>query len=566
MNISAVSFPGQAARGVLSALARREEAHLTTEILSKQWTNPTDISTILMVIGGDVVQKAFAQGTGKPFVPVCFSFGCVAYAFIGLVNIIGDGRLLPPPDYPCRVLNLNSGYIRENKNFVVGRLLRDLESRQERRDVLSDGTTDDGETRPDKDTADYSLRITVYEANYNDNSPTRFNWGYIHVVGLLVMIIQIFIAAIPMFADRDRWTILLITLAGTAFTQVTGLIPQWKAEKLPARQKSREVYALTSGNGSREIVVIFGYGNSLDLESMAVPQPPRNSRLWEKFAWLSEARDKTASKVPLDRQNSWRRKALVSPIWPYRGVPWGFVITHVTHTVLPVLWLLLLVNVSAPKLFPESWCLLAVGGLGMFQNGWLAAKELSSGMRNLPLRRIDSIRGRKVMDAIMDFHTTYGLGTPLRDEYFPGKLRPAEDKWWAGDCGEYDIDRRRQSYRGTPRGDLPDEFPPYVYSMRRIRDVSYRVSPRSPPRSTRPTLTEDLGKSSRFYGIAAEDIATIGRVERRDTVRAVLGEEAGGGTGGGSKAMKSGEEPDHFSFRAAFQVRTDSMKAAAWAA
>ena len=63
-----------------------------------------------MVVGGDVVQNAFAQGTGKLYTPVCFSFGCVAYAFTTLVGIIGDGRLLPRPDYPAKVLNLGSGY------------------------------------------------------------------------------------------------------------------------------------------------------------------------------------------------------------------------------------------------------------------------------------------------------------------------------------------------------------------------------------------------------------------------------------------------------------------------
>ena len=70
----------------------------TTAALAGRWLNPTDVSTILMVIGGDVVQKALAQSTGKPFTPVCFSFGCVAYAFTALVDIIGDGRLLPAPD------------------------------------------------------------------------------------------------------------------------------------------------------------------------------------------------------------------------------------------------------------------------------------------------------------------------------------------------------------------------------------------------------------------------------------------------------------------------------------
>lgn len=100
----------------------------TLEQLRQQWINPSDVSTILMIIGGDVVQNAFAQGTAKLYTPVCFSFGCVAYAFIALVNILGESLLLPRPDCPVKVFNLEPGYSRENKNWVVGRVLRDLEA------------------------------------------------------------------------------------------------------------------------------------------------------------------------------------------------------------------------------------------------------------------------------------------------------------------------------------------------------------------------------------------------------------------------------------------------------
>jgi len=127
----------------------------TSHQLATQWVNPSDVSTILFVLGGDVVQKAFSQATGKLYVPVCFSFGCVAYAFVALVGIIGDGRLLAPPDYPCKVLNLKSGYLRENKNFVLGRLLRDLEAIETRKENLpSEDGSDEG--------GNYGLKITGF--------------------------------------------------------------------------------------------------------------------------------------------------------------------------------------------------------------------------------------------------------------------------------------------------------------------------------------------------------------------------------------------------------------------
>ena len=48
--------------------------------LRDQWSNPSDIFTILLIIGGDVVQVAIAQLCAGPvpgLTPVSFSFGWV---------------------------------------------------------------------------------------------------------------------------------------------------------------------------------------------------------------------------------------------------------------------------------------------------------------------------------------------------------------------------------------------------------------------------------------------------------------------------------------------------------
>lgn len=78
-----------------------------------------------MIISGNVVRKALAQTTGTLFTPVCFSFSWAAYTFIVIIEIIKDGRLLPPPDYPTKLINLDTGYLRENKYWIVKRILRD---------------------------------------------------------------------------------------------------------------------------------------------------------------------------------------------------------------------------------------------------------------------------------------------------------------------------------------------------------------------------------------------------------------------------------------------------------
>ncbi|KAK3986850.1 hypothetical protein QBC44DRAFT_247259 [Cladorrhinum sp. PSN332] len=396
----------------------------TGQVFAEQWRNPVDISTVLLIVAIDVIQKAFAQGAGKLYVPVCFSFGCVAYQFQALVNCLGDGRLLPLPDYPCKVINLDSGYMRESKNFVIGRLLRDLEAQTTLKAQEASESTK------------FALRITVFRARWTYRGKTTFPWTYLHLVGLLATAAQFAIAGIPYWYHGD-WSVLFITGVGTLLVQGAGILPQWTAEKLPTRQNCKSVLALTAGNGSREMFVIIGDGKCIDLESLATSQTPRNTRPWEKFdaGFLSKAK----------------------PGWPFRSFPWGFIITQVSSSILAIMWLMLLIIISAPKTYPASWCLLAVGGLGMFQNAWLAAKELSPDERNIPLERVDQLVSGKVMDGLMDFHSTYKRGAPLLKEYFPGDLRPAEQQWWNGEYTEYEKARSTNKERGEPRRWYPEK-------------------------------------------------------------------------------------------------------------
>ncbi|KAH8882216.1 hypothetical protein GQ53DRAFT_812287 [Thozetella sp. PMI_491] len=397
------------------------------QALGAQWADPSDVSTILMVIGGDVVQKALAQGTGIPyFTPVCFSFGWVSYAFIALVEIIGDGRLLPPSDYPVKVINLGSGYARENKNWVVGRILRDLEASLSKEEPLED----DG------------IRIAVFEATKNPHGVTEFAFTGIHVVGLVLIALQLGLAAIPIGLSGE-WDVMLITAVGTLLVQMAGCLPQWRAEKLPNRQHKSSVFALTQGNGSREIVVIMGKGNCLDLEELAASGSPRSGRIWEKFGGpLLSKRDDPAAVMIKNRTNLHRARNL-------RGFPVGFWITRVVTIAQSFLWLLLLVNLATPR--NHNWVLLAIGAIGMFQNGYLAGMERPSKRRNVPLERVETFQAKKVMDCIMDYHAVYGNGTALLKEFFPGDLRPLESAWWAGETEGYDAERRAVEWRGNPR-------------------------------------------------------------------------------------------------------------------
>jgi hypothetical protein len=361
---------------------------------------------------------------------VCFSFGWVSYAFMALVETIGDGRLLPPPDYPVKVFNLKSGYARDNKNWVIGRLLRDIEA-----SVSRDGPADNS-----------GFRISIFEAAKNPNGLTHFPFTSIHLFGLLFIVLQFGLAIIPIVRGGE-WDVMLIVAVGTCLTQMAGCLPQWRAEKLPNRQRCSSTYALTQGNGSCEVVVILGNGNSLDLEELSTPTSPRGGRPWEKFVnsnIFSQPQIGPDGRPEMPRANTQLRKARI-----IRGFPLGFWISRVVSVSQAVLWLLLLVNVAIPRNY--NWLLLAIGGLGMFQNGYMAGMEHPYKRRNLYLVHKETITAKKVMDVIMDFHVLYKCGKPLLHEFFPGDLLPYEKGWWEGKREMYDAERRKAPWRGTPR-------------------------------------------------------------------------------------------------------------------
>jgi hypothetical protein len=62
-----------------TALAPRYRAdfNLTTsaEAFHNQWILPSDIFSVLLILGGDVINRSLAQLAGTPLTPVAFSFG-----------------------------------------------------------------------------------------------------------------------------------------------------------------------------------------------------------------------------------------------------------------------------------------------------------------------------------------------------------------------------------------------------------------------------------------------------------------------------------------------------------
>ena len=410
--------------------------------LKSQFSNPSDVTTVLMIIGGDVVQKALAQSTGTLFTPVCFSFGWVSFSYTSLMSILGDGRLLPAPDHPVKVFNLASGYVRENKHWVVGRILRDHE-RALSRDFRLSGN---------------GVRIAVFEAGPRREKKGFWDWkggifkyGRMHVFGAVVMAAQLGIAAVPIGLEGD-WGVMLITAAGTALALWFGSLEQWRVEKLPNRRQSASVFALTSGNGSRDIMVIKGLGNCLDLEELATTDTPRNGGPWERLRdekWRNGKKFRTRRSLEGGKMPAREGSFVWRPRDYMHGVPVGFVHTFLVCVMQSVLWLLLLITVAALK--TNTWYLVGVGALGMFQNGMVAAWERRPEDRGLVLKRRDVILTRKVMDGLMDLEAQHGCGAALVPEFFPGLLHPDEEAWWSGKRDPYDDHRCNEEIRGPPR-------------------------------------------------------------------------------------------------------------------
>ncbi|KAI9767031.1 MAG: hypothetical protein M1840_005990 [Geoglossum simile] len=356
----------------------------TSQQLRAQWASPGDIFSVLLIIGGDVIQAALAQLSGGKLTPVTFSFGWVAYSVSALLSAVGDNKLMPAaPDYSSIVINAANGYVRTSESWVLGRVMRDYEywmpeALREESSRLLDGAR---RARPDVRTGRVGLCVSVFEATEEGGREAGVpvhDWVWFS--GLGVALLQLGIASIP-FGLKGEWHILVITACGTALAFASGALPQWAKEKWFCRRACSKNVVLTRGNGSQYAIVILGKGVGLDLEDLAAAE------------------------------------GIALPSTRYFAF------------LLAMLWLVLLVTAAGLKV--NTWYLLGVGSIGMVQNVIVAGASRRPSAFGIHLKYRESFFRPKVMEALMDTEKQYPqVGRSLLPTFFPGDLKESETDWW----------------------------------------------------------------------------------------------------------------------------------------
>lgn len=350
-----------------------------SEQLKLQWGNPSDILSLLLLVGGDVLQQALAQQSGDSFpTPVVFSFGWVGYAFNALLSVVGSEKLMPSPPAPSSIIfSTQHGYPRTNDSWILNRILRDYErlwmpvqAKEKFQNMLKAAKV-----------SKTGLCISVFEASKDRTAgiPKRDLYWF---SGYVVALFQLGIAAVP-WGTRGEWEIFLLTAVGTGLAFITGSLPQWRKERWGGRRNSKKTFVLCHGNGAQHVLVIQGAGRGLDFEDLATTSEKNGS--------------------------TWR--------------------INLIFAALTVCWTVLLLAVSGIQ--SQSWILVAIGSIGMTHTVVIAGAPRHPAWFGIHLDFCEVFAERKVMAALQSAEIAFpGLGRSMLSIFFPGALREEEMQWW----------------------------------------------------------------------------------------------------------------------------------------
>lgn len=303
---------------------------------------------------------------------------------------VGEIKLMPRPDYPCKVINPAGGQVTTNSSWIIGRIMRDFEFWMDDRIRQSlyaaiqlswESRMQHGRDIP-KPTR-VGLCVSIYKADGKRRGAGRDTpyWSGVGIISL-----QLIVAVIALAVSGD-WSILLIFASGTLLAMSTGSLGQWSREKWACRKDTRKNFVLTQGNGSQHAIVIIGDDKGLDLEDLAIgPDDPR--------------------RVPTS------------------------LTARITVMILALLWLFLLITATGIK--QHTWYILAIGFLGILGNTHIAGANRRPEMQGIPLIYESVICETKVMATLLKVEREYPrCGTCMVNMFFPGKLRSTEEDEWA---------------------------------------------------------------------------------------------------------------------------------------
>jgi len=180
-----------------------------------------------------------------------------------------DGHVMPEADSQALIINAKTGHQRDNKAWIVGRLLRDFSKRAV--PFPSDKASPDWE----------ALRVSVFkwDERKTQSIPDR---DWIWYSGLAVIVLQISIAIIPL-ALSSEWPTLVLVTTGILLASAQAALPQWRSEKWACPVNGQTI-SVTQGNGHRHVMVLLGSPKGLDLEILAAGSSNKEQPFLNKVA------------------------------------------------------------------------------------------------------------------------------------------------------------------------------------------------------------------------------------------------------------------------------------------
>lgn len=305
---------------------------------------------------------------------------------------------MPDADTDCTLIECGSGNARSNGSWVLGRMMRDYHTwmgdpvKRKTNEVLETANKFDREREMQKpehlrqaveDRKQAGLVVSFWEVSetqpYGRPGRDILFWS-----GVFVSILQLGFAAIPCGLYGD-WGVLLVTCAAMVLCLTTGSVGQWKIEKWACRhlRGKKKNFVLTRGNGAQHAIVIISNGRGHDLEDLATG-----------FANVD--------------------------------APHITISSRLITAFLGIMWVLLLITSSA--LVDDAWFLIAVGGVGMLQNIFVAGWSRKPEALGVPLEFKRVIGYPKVIDALLESERLHEkVGKSMISTFFPNGLRPHEE-------------------------------------------------------------------------------------------------------------------------------------------